>query len=151
MALSEHLVNKIFIRMTLRYGAVWLDTLVGADGEDTKAEWARELTGTSAMAIEGALDSLPDGAPPSLAQFKSLCVFAPGGASRAARRQDGNPRAAAEALARMADTKVRVEAGQPRLKWAHDLRARERAGEKLSNATRRNWRAALGLPDDSPP
>lgn len=70
-------VDRIHARLLVRYGVEWIRKWDGIDPLAVKADWANELAGMSSAAIAYALDHLPDDKPPSVSQFKRLCINRP--------------------------------------------------------------------------
>ena len=61
-------------RLAVRYGSRWSAMWAGVPMEAVKADWAQCLEGMTSRAIRYALDNLPDERPPTVAQFKKLCL-----------------------------------------------------------------------------
>jgi hypothetical protein len=138
MALSSRFVDAIWARMLVRYGVSWLRKWEGIPDDAVKADWARELDGASGEAIAYALDHLPPDAPPNVLQFKALARCKP------------EPMPLALPAPKVDDAIVkRVMSGAKRIGRANpldmfrDLKRREEAGERLTQAQRAMWRAAL--------
>lgn len=145
-SLPEPWVRKIFATMRATYGASFdrqWQCPAGADPAEHAAEmighWARELRGylQSPEALAYALDHLPS-SPPNLIEFKALCRGAPKYARPALPAPKPDMAVAAEAM-----KGISVKANDPR-QWAHDLKAIEARGGKLTQAQRWMWREALG-------
>ena len=79
--LPQHWVEKLFRKLSARYGKVFLGQYDGVALEDVMADWAEELGGFSARpeALAHAIAHLPERAP-NVAQFRALCVGAPSAA-----------------------------------------------------------------------
>ncbi len=145
MALSAQFVDRIFVRLAARYGASWFRMWDGIPMEAVKADWAETLAGLndSPDAIRYALDNLPVDWPPNSAQFVALCINKPEPAPIALPA----PRADSEVVRAVMDA-VNVQPVNPRA-WAHELRRRELACERLTAAQRSMWREALREPETS--
>lgn len=131
-------VEALFSRLTVRYGAPWLALWAGVDLAAVKADWSNELAGIGADAIKYALDHLPPDRPPTVGQFRLLCLNRPP-AAPALPAPKPDPEVARKALAA-----INVSpSGRAALQWAHELRKRDIAGERLTKAQRDMWRAAL--------
>lgn len=76
--LPQHWVEKLFRKLSARYGRAFLGQYDGVALEDVMADWAEELGGFSARpeALAHAIAHLPERAP-NVAQFRALCVGAP--------------------------------------------------------------------------
>lgn len=79
--LPQHWVEKLFRKLSARYGKAFLGQYDGVALEDVMADWAEELGGFSARpeALAHAIAHLPERAP-NVAQFRALCVGAPSAA-----------------------------------------------------------------------
>lgn len=76
MSLPIEWIEKIFHRLTLNYGVPFLARYKGIPIADVKTDWAAQLAGLTGPDIAHALGCLPD-APPTVQQFKNLCLSAP--------------------------------------------------------------------------
>jgi len=74
------LVDLIFTKCSLVYGRDFLSRWEGLDIAEVKADWVRELGGlmASPAAIRHGLERLPVDRPPTVLQFRALCIGAPG-------------------------------------------------------------------------
>lgn len=74
--LSPKVIDRLFGRMLAKYGDKWSGMWSGIDPEAVKDEWAEELSCYTKTldAIAHGLDNLPHDIPPSLDEFKALCV-----------------------------------------------------------------------------
>lgn len=77
MPLPDAWVESLFARLAVRYGAAWLRQWDGVDIAAVKADWAEVLSGISPEAIKHALECLPIDRPPTVGQFRLLCVNRP--------------------------------------------------------------------------
>ena len=79
--LPLHWVEKLFRKLSARYGKAFLGQYDGVALEDVMADWAEELGGfgTRPEALAHAIANLPERAP-NVAQFRALCVGAPSAA-----------------------------------------------------------------------
>lgn len=79
--LPQHWVEKLFRKLSARYGKAFLGQYDGVALEDVMADWAEELGGFGARpeALAHAIANLPERAP-NVAQFRALCVGAPSAA-----------------------------------------------------------------------
>lgn len=143
-------VERIFARMQVRYGSRWLALWAGVEPGAVQADWSRELAGLTGEAIAYGLEHLPEDHPPTVAQFKRLCLNAPRTAEMLP-----PPKLDREGLAKVglvlqtvADGLKSQQRRHPK-QWAFDLQAREAAGERLSTVQRRFWREALADSDQA--
>lgn len=147
MSLPDSWVNEIFQRLALVYGHDFLRRWEGLDMGAVKADWARELSGfaRNPQAIKHALDNLPPAQPPTVLQFRALCIGRPETAGPALPAPKADP----NVVAAVAQVGKRIEGVNPKA-WAHRMRVIESApGNNLTAAQRAMWRAALGEPGAS--
>jgi hypothetical protein len=141
MPMQADWVDAIFVRLGLAYGARFLAQYEGMPPDAVKTSWAHTLDGIGSRGIAHALAHLNPDYPPNAMQFRALCMAAPGLADTTKRLEGPAPTAATVArVARAAE--VLRKPKDPRA-WAHALKAREEAGEKLSQVQREAWRTAL--------
>lgn len=138
MPLERNWVERIHTRMLARYGSAWIGVYRDIDPELVIADWADRLNGFGSDAIRYALECLPDDAPPNAAQFARLCVRGPQSQAPLLPWPKADPAVVTQVLAGIAKPVTRT----PR-QWAHDLKAREERGERLTQAQRDMWRTAL--------
>jgi hypothetical protein len=126
--------------MAVRYGAEWLNRWQGIDIDAVKRDWAEELAGVSASAMKFAVVNLPIGKPPSVGEFKAICLRAPDLFRPAALDA---PKADPERVARIvARLRERIARREP-MQWAFDLQEREKRGESMTAGQMVAWREAL--------
>lgn len=79
MSMRSDWIDRIFTKLSLRYGTQFMRKYEGLEIQDVKAEWADELSGFGerADAVRYAFDHLPADQPPNIMQFKALCNSAP--------------------------------------------------------------------------
>lgn len=143
MSLPADWVDRIFERMSLRYGQEFMRRWENLPAADVKADWAYVLGGLEANphALRYGLEHLPDREPPTAGQFRALCNTA----LREERQQalpmpkpdPDQARTAAQQLRRIGRGPANP------LQWALDLQAQEKAGKPLTAAQRSAWREAL--------
>jgi hypothetical protein len=134
-------VNSIFERLTLVYGHDFLRRWEGLDLAAVKASWAEELAGlhTNSAAIKHALAHLPAGQPPTVIQFRALCIARP----EPEQKLLNSPRASSELVAALVAKALEAVAPAHGVEWAHRLRRREQQAERLTAAQRAMLRQAL--------
>ena len=78
MSLPADLVDSIFARLSVRYGAAFIGQWPDADPAALKADWGRALAGFAQQpeAIAYALDNLPD-TPINVGQFRAIARRTP--------------------------------------------------------------------------
>lgn len=72
----DALMDRLFQKLALMYGAAWADKWAGTPIDAVKGEWARSLHGVEPEAMRLALEAImTEGRPfpPSLPEFVSLC------------------------------------------------------------------------------
>ncbi len=72
------LVDLVFAKCSLVYGRDFLGRWEGLDINEVKADWQRELAGLGADMIKYGLQRLPKDRPPTVLQFREVCLGAPG-------------------------------------------------------------------------
>jgi hypothetical protein len=147
-ASADALVDLIFSKCTLVYGRDFLGRWEGLDMAEVKADWRRELHGwliANPQAIRHALENLPAGKPPDVLQFRELCRRRPEAAPLALEAPRANPERVRREIARLRD--LRRDVGPKH--WAHRLRERDQAGERLCVVQRVMYREALKTDDQT--
>lgn len=142
-----HWVESLFSRMAIRYGAVWLNHWQGIDLDAVKLDWSNELAGLSNEALKYGVVNLPLDKPPTLGQFKAVCLRSPVGVQRMLTddvKADPERVRQLTEKAKLATAIKRKSAN--RLQWAYDLQEREKNGEHLNQVQSQMWRDALRTP-----
>jgi hypothetical protein len=143
MVTHESLIDLVFAKCSLVYGRDFLSRWEGLNLAEVKADWCREL-GTlmdCPPAIRNGLESLPAEKPPTVLQFRALC-----------RRPTEVPALTADVradpaiVAKVLGAIKPVEGHDPKA-WAHRLRHREHAADRLTPEQRAMWRSALKAPN----
>ena len=139
-SLPDAWVARIFDKLSVTYGSAWVRKWEGVDGAQVRADWGHELRGfqQSPNAIKHALEHLPPAEPPTVLQFRDLCLKAPQFSPKALPAPPADP--AVVAKAREA---AKTIGGRADRAWAHALKAREERGDRLSIAQKVMWRDAL--------
>lgn len=139
-------IDAIFDKLAVRYGAEWLRLWDGADMPFVKADWAEELSGyaNNLEPLRYALRHLPERCP-NVGQFKKIANLCPPPVFKALPA----PRAAeAVVLGEVAKQLALKQALAPKADmkgWARTIAGRAEAGEKLLPYTLQSARQALGL------
>lgn len=141
MSLPVAWVESLFGRLAVRYGSAWARMWEGIDPAAVRADWAEELAGFEAnpSAIQHALANLPPDRPPTVAQFKALCINRP----EALPPLLPAPKAD-DAVVKAVNDAVKPKTGAAANAWAYELRRRDRMGERLTILQRKAWREAVG-------
>lgn len=147
-ALPVEWIDRVFQKLSVRYGRTFMARWDGIDEELVKADWAEQLGGFLARpdCLAYALDNLPTDRPPTAGQFRELCNAKP--ESQEVARLDWKrgpiPANVLRELDRLKEP-PEVEAQYAGHKgWAYRLRDREAAGERLPHYSRGAWRDAIG-------
>lgn len=140
--LPSEWVDRIFSKLTARFGRDFLSRWEGVDINLVKADWAEELAGLQGRpdAIKYALEHI-GGKAPTVDDFKTLCGRAP---VHALLRLD-SPMADQDVIDRaIAKAQKALRFKGDRLDPIRNLRRRELSGDKtLTKAQREFWRIAL--------
>jgi hypothetical protein len=139
MSLPLPWVDSLFGRLAVRYGAAWSRMWDGVDVALVKADWAAELSGLQLhpASIAYGLDHLPPDRPPTVGQFRALCIARP-------EKHEALPAPAADpAVAAAALASMTKPTGHDPKAWARELRRQETSLVRLTSAQRSMWRAAL--------
>lgn len=142
MSTRESLVELVFSKCALVYGRDFLSRWEGQNLAEVRADWSRELGRVldNPQAILYGLEHLPYERPPTVLQFRSICVGRPDDSPKQLRGPASSSKVVNEAVARFLASAKKNEG--PRA-WANRLRVREQQAERLSPAQRTMWREAL--------
>jgi len=147
MSLPIAWIDRIFERLTVRYGDRFTARWKGVDMDAVRHDWATVLAGFEHWpeAITFAFDTLDDEKPPTAAVFRSLALKAPKPTRLALPEPQADPSRLAAEFEKLAT--VRTAATLQRIidhkAWAKRLKARHEAGDKLNENQIRCYRAAL--------
>lgn len=145
MGLPLPWVDKIFAKLTLTYGRDFIGRWEGIELADVKTDWAHELGGyeSNPDAIAFALRNLPAGKPPTVLEFKAICLKSPRN-DLALPAPQADYKVVAKELAKMLPMKNKVisTAVDPKA-WAKSILSRVNAGQKLNPTTVRFAKEAL--------
>lgn len=143
-SLPEPWVDRIFDKMAVTYGSAWLNKWEGLDIASVKANWGHELRGfqQSPQAIKYALEHLPSDFPPTVLQFRDMCIRRP----ESLPKQLPAPKAD-DAVVKAVVGGLKRSAGVDPKEWAYRLQERIRNGAKVTIAQRDMVKAALKAPE----
>ena len=112
MSLPTAWVEKIFDRLTVRYGRDFLGRWEGIPIADVKADWADCLSGLflHPSSISWALDNLPDSKPPTVQEFRAICRRAPPPELPRLPEPKADPDRVAREMAKLNDLKAQFKA-----------------------------------------
>lgn len=140
-------VDRIFDRMTVRYGDRFLNRWKGIDMDAVRFDWADTLAGFENWpeAISFAFNMVDDEKPPTAAMFRSLAMKAPKPERLALPEPVADPARVAAELAKLAPLKSASVPVTDHKAWARALKSRHDAGEKLNMNQIRCYRNAIGI------
>ena len=144
-------IEAIFTKLAVRYGAAWLRQWDGVDMELVKADWADELAGfkENLEPLRYALRHLPDRCP-NVAQFRALANSCPLPEFKQLPAPKADERVVAEEMAKQLGIKKAMQPLVDGKEWARRLMARHEAGERLRLYTLTCARQALGMEGKQP-
>lgn len=139
-------IDAIFAKLAVRYGATWLRQWDGVDMNLVKSDWGSELSGfaQNLEPLRYALRHLPERCP-NVSQFRAIANNCPLPEFQCLPAPLANERVVAEQIAKQAELK---QALAPRIdpkQWARTLIDRHKAGERLGPAQLRFACEALGM------
>lgn len=144
MSLPIEWVEKIFKKLSVTYGRDFLGRYEGVPLVDVKTDWAHELSGFEAHpeAIKHALQNLSASKAPTVYEFRNVCAAAPKMATIELPKPPQDPAIVAAIV-----NGIKAKSSSPHGKkdWAHRLKARHAAGDKLNLNQIRCYMEALGL------
>ena len=142
----SEVIDAIFAKLAVRYGAVWMRQWDGLDMNLVKSDWGSELSGfvTNLEPLRHALRHLPERCP-NVAQFRTLANSCPLPEFKALPAPKADERVVAEQIAKQTGLKkVLAPAADPK-EWARRILARNEAGDKIRPYTLLSARQALGM------
>lgn len=139
--LPDNWIDALFARLTGIYGNRFTNMWANIDAKLIRQTWAKELAGVTPSGIKHALDHLPDEFPPTVLQFRRICIARPEQATNLAIDVS-----ASEAVRKAVISGMKVPEANGGMKaWAHRLKSRHDGGDKLGANQIRCYRIALGL------
>jgi len=148
MSLPTVWIDKIFEKLSLRYGRDFLGRWEGMPINDVKTDWGDVLSGMveHPKAIGWALDNLPDAKPPTAQDFRTLCRKAPQPEVPRLEAPRANPeRMAAELRKLVPIIKAKGDALYDHKAWAKSLQSSHQSGVVLKPIQIRFYKEALRL------
>lgn len=144
-------IEAIFTKLAVRYGAAWLRQWDGVDMDLVKADWADELAGfqENLEPLRYALRNLPERCP-NVAQFRALANACPLPEFKQLPAPKADERVVAEEMAKQLGIKKAMQPLVDGKEWARRLIARANNGERLRPYTLRCARQALGMEGKQP-
>lgn len=139
------LIELVFTKLQVRYGASWLRQWEGVDMRMVKSDWEQELSGfaRNPAPLLHALTILPERVP-NVKQFRDLANQAPLQAASRLTRPVANQSMVAREIAKLARLKEAMAEGaaDPLRPWLA-LKARHEAGERLTYFQIEGYRQVL--------
>jgi len=145
VALKMSWVDKIFERLTIRYGDRFLNRWKGIKLDEVKFDWANVLDGFQNWpdAIAFALENMDDENPPTATKFRALAMKAPRPENLALPAPSANPERVATELSKLTPMR-NVEKVDPKA-WAKRIIERANSGCHIHIATLNMARSALRM------
>lgn len=141
---TEAWIEAVFAKLMLAYGSTKFSSFMrGQDPAAVKAYWLHELRGLNEADLAYGLDHLPANDIPNVMQFRAACLRRPPEAFRMLKEPEVDPAGRARVLAQLRALADALTINRDPKAWAWKLRARELAGEKLTQFQRQCWREAL--------
>lgn len=137
-------IDAIFAKLAVRYGAVWLRQWDGLDMNLVKSDWGSELAGFSdnLEPLRYALRNLPERCP-NVVQFRNLANSCPLPDFKQLPSPKADERIVAEQIAKQTGLKQVLSPASDPKAWARRLLARHEAGEKLKPVQLKSVQEAL--------
>jgi hypothetical protein len=145
-------VQRIHQRLAVRYGSSHTSRYEAIPEQDLWDDWAEQLAGMSAEAIQHGLQQLPDDAAPNAAQFAAICRRSPTRAAMALSPPDAkaNPELVARIKAAINPTcsgaGLAIALAEKEA-WQDEHPRDVSRYQRLTLAQRQFWRQALRVPD----
>ncbi|MET3371998.1 hypothetical protein ABIC89_001039 [Variovorax boronicumulans] len=148
MSLPAAWVDRIFDKLTLTYGQVFLRRWQDIDMNAVKSDWAHELSGFERFpkSIAWALQNIPPDKPPTVLEFRAIARRAPEEEQpRIEQAAAGKERIAAE-LAKLGPILAKTAPTGDSLDWARRVVQRHECGAyKATRTSLAMARDALGV------
>lgn len=139
-------INAIFDKLAVRYGAAWLRQWEGVDMNLVKSDWGMELNGFSSNLepLRYALRHLPERCP-NVSQFRALANSCPQPEFRQLPAPKADAAKVAEEIAKQTGLKQAINSHRDDGKeWARRIMAAVQRGEAVSRYRRESAEIALG-------
>lgn len=147
MSLPPKFVEAIFSKLTLIYGQQFLRRWQDLDLSVVKDDWAHELDGldTNPKRIAYALQNLPIEKPPTVLEFRAIALKMPSVGDSALLEMDAHKGVRPSQVIADAICNGLKERQAPYdfRAWAHKLKSRHEAGDKLTLFQIRSHQTAL--------
>ena len=150
MTLPIAVIERLFNRLSMSYGAEFKNKWNGFPLNDVKTNWAHELSffADDLNAIGWALQNLPEKCP-NLIEFKNLCKQAPKPTRIALEAGKAPADVVDREIAKIAQSAFKSPVDErgnvDHKRWAKKLKARHEAGEKLNLVQIKSYKTALSI------
>lgn len=144
-------IDAIFDKLAVRYGADWLRQWDGVDMAFVKADWAEELSGyaNNLEPLRYALRHLPERCP-NVGQLKKIANLCPPPVFKALPVPKANEAVVCEQMAKQMEIKQALAPKADAKAWARNIVQRAVAGDSILPYTLQSARQALGLEGRQP-
>ena len=144
-------IDAIFAKLAVRYGATWLRQWDGLDMNLVKSDWGSELAGfaQNLEPLRYALRHLPERCP-NVAQFRALANACPLPEFKQLPAPKADERVAAEQIAKQIGLKKALAPAVDGKEWARRIMARQEAGDRIRPYSLQCARQALGMEGKMP-
>ena len=143
----SEVIDAIFAKLAVRYGAVWMRQWDGLDMNLVKSDWGSELSGfaSNLEPLRYALRNLPERCP-NVVQFRAIANCCPLPEFRQIEAPAADPAKVAQAAAQLGQAaKAMTAQRQDPRAWARRILERVAAGEKVGRYARESAEVAMGL------
>ncbi len=139
-------IEAIFTKLAVRYGAAWLRQWDGVDMDLVKADWADELAGfkENLEPLRYALRHLPDRCP-NVGEFRALANRCPPPELPRLAAPAASDAVVAEQVAKQLELKKALAPRADMKSWARSILSQAEAGDRVRPIRLRFAREALGL------
>lgn len=149
MSLPSKVIDRLFSRLSVTYGAAWDRNLGSSPLSDVKTCWGHELSGFDSeeglKCVAWALENLPERCP-NVIEFRTLCRRSPMPERKQLDAPKADPVVVAAALERALSVRQAIASSVHDPKgWARNFVSRAEAGERIRPITLKFARQALGL------
>jgi hypothetical protein len=139
-------IEAIFTKMQVRYGATWLRQWEGVDMNLVKSDWGNELSGfaRNLEPLRYALRNLPDRCP-NVSQFRAIANCCPLPEFKQLEAPRASEKVVAEQIAKQTDLKAAMAPRHDPKEWAKVIVKRYEMGERIRPLVLLFARQALGM------
>lgn len=139
-------IEAIFTKMQVRYGATWLRQWEGVDMNLVKSDWGNELSGfaRNLEPLRYALRNLPDRCP-NVSQFRAIANCCPLPEFKQLEAPRASEKVVAEQIAKQTDLKAAMTPRNDPKEWAKAIVKRSEMGDRIRPVTLLFARQALGM------